>query len=1148
MSMHRIERMHVHSGSNHMTFHTQICIKMKTLLLKIILLLIVINWSGFIQAQPIVTTAGSVTSCPGEIQVPLNVTNCNGIGAISLVLEFNSTILSYLGYQNLNPALSGGLLIVNSVGNKVIISWANSTAANIGNGTLMQLRFTATPGSGNLAWDTQTPGNCEYSNASGTILAATFVNGTTTINQPPVINTQPTDNTVLVGANTGFGLSATGTGISYLWQLSTNGGSTWTDLTNTAPYSGVTTTNLGITNVLLTYNGYKYRCRLTGTCTPVVYSDVVTLTVINPVTTTLPTSSNCPGSVSVPVTVTNFTSVASFSLTFSYNTSTLTYTGFQNLNATLAGGVFVSNAIAGKVYLTWYSTTATTIGNGTIVEILFSAVTGSSALTWDLTLPGNCEYTTLNGSQITSVFVNGNQTIYGLPGIVSQPVKSTIAKGQNTSFSITASGSGLSYLWQVSTNGGSSYTDLANGGVYSNVTNATMNITNAPLSISGYLYRCRVTGTCTPVVFSDGALLTVLPNILTVCQTVTSCPGAMTIPVNVTDFIGVGAFSMVISYNSAILTYTGYQNLNASLSGGIISANAAGGKVFITWYRTTAATIASGGILIELNFNGVPGSSPLSWDNQVPGNCEYSDINGLIIFSTWTAGNATVNQPPVINTQPVDKSIYSGGSTTFTVAASGTGLGYAWQVSTNGGSTFTNLTNTSPYSGVGTPTLTINPAALGLNGYRYRCNVTGTCTPSVYSGQAVLTVTAPAITTTAGSLSNSCTGSLVIPVTVTNCNNVGAISLVLSYDPTKLTYDGYQAVNAALSTGLLVINTTGSKVFMSWASTTAANIGNGSLLQFRFRGNAGISTNLTWDTQSPGYCEFSDMSGVPITSFFVSGTVSTAGNAIVANAGNDVSIYLGNSTQLTATVSGGVAPYTYAWSPATGLSNPAIANPVANPAVTTTYTVTITGNNACSANDQVKVTVNKPLNIQVLLEGLYSGSGTMIEAWDETGPHFGSGIADQVRIELHDASNYANIIYTTVPVNLTTSGSLVAGIPVELSGSYYVTIQHRNSLETTSALPISFTGSSISYQFDIPSKAYGDNLLLTPDGYYVIYGGDANKDDIVDSGDMIPVDNLSSAFTMGYLPEDVNGDGLVDSGDMILVDNNASLFIGSILP
>ncbi len=65
-----------------------------------------------------------------------------------------------------------------------------------------------------------------------------------------------------------------------------------------------------------------------------------------------------------------------------------------------------------------------------------------------------------------------------------------------------------------------------------------------------------------------------------------------------------------------------------------------------------------------------------------------------------------------------------------------------------------------------------------------------------------------------------------------------------------------------------------------------------------------------------------------------------------ANAGNDESICSGSSTTLTAT--GG---NNFSWSPATGLSNPNIANPIANPSTTTTYCVTVTGASGCQAVD-----------------------------------------------------------------------------------------------------------------------------------------------------------------------------------------------------
>lgn len=77
----------------------------------------------------------------------------------------------------------------------------------------------------------------------------------------------------------------------------------------------------------------------------------------------------------------------------------------------------------------------------------------------------------------------------------------------------------------------------------------------------------------------------------------------------------------------------------------------------------------------------------------------------------------------------------------------------------------------------------------------------------------------------------------------------------------------------------------------------------------------------------------------------------------VADAGTFASISCADSTQLSATATGGVAPYSYAWSPATDLSNPNIANPWASGNSTTLYTVTVTDNNGCSATDTVTVAV-----------------------------------------------------------------------------------------------------------------------------------------------------------------------------------------------
>ncbi len=72
---------------------------------------------------------------------------------------------------------------------------------------------------------------------------------------------------------------------------------------------------------------------------------------------------------------------------------------------------------------------------------------------------------------------------------------------------------------------------------------------------------------------------------------------------------------------------------------------------------------------------------------------------------------------------------------------------------------------------------------------------------------------------------------------------------------------------------------------------------------------------------------------------------------VITNA--DQSICIGSNAQLHA--SGGMI---YSWSPATGITNPAIANPIAIPVSTTVYVVNVTDANGCSGSGSITVTVN----------------------------------------------------------------------------------------------------------------------------------------------------------------------------------------------
>ena len=133
----------------------------------------------------------------------------------------------------------------------------------------------------------------------------------------------------------------------------------------------------------------------------------------------------------------------------------------------------------------------------------------------------------------------------------------------------------------------------------------------------------------------------------------------------------------------------------------------------------------------------------------------YTDANGnvrnksevLVAGGTISGDQADDTTLPdgtiTIGTQP--SSIASAATPytgTFTVAATAlptASLSYQWQVSTNGGTSFTNVTNAGVYTGATTATLTLTAAAkVTYNNYQYRCQVSATGYTTVTSTAATL--------------------------------------------------------------------------------------------------------------------------------------------------------------------------------------------------------------------------------------------------------------------------------------------------------------------------------------------------------------------------------------------------------------------------
>lgn len=103
-----------------------------------------------------------------------------------------------------------------------------------------------------------------------------------------------------------------------------------------------------------------------------------------------------------------------------------------------------------------------------------------------------------------------------------------------------------------------------------------------------------------------------------------------------------------------------------------------------------------------------------------------------------------ISSAATITSQPANASTVENGGASFTVATTGTGLSYQWQVDT--GSGFVNVTDGLQYSGSNTASLTISNATLVMDGYVYQCIVSSAC-GNVTSNSATLSVIAATGTT-----------------------------------------------------------------------------------------------------------------------------------------------------------------------------------------------------------------------------------------------------------------------------------------------------------------------------------------------------------------------------------------------------------------
>lgn len=502
----------------------------------------------------------------------------------------------------------------------------------------------------------------------------------------PII-TQPANFTVCSGNTANFSVATGGANVAYQWQVNT--GSGFANVSNGTNYGGATTATLSVLNTPIGFNTYQYRCVVSNTCTTPFFSNTATLSVQPaPVITSQPVSAT-----TCDYQGTSF-SVAATGAGLTYQWQVNTGLGFVNLtNAAPYSGVFTP-----------------TLG---LTNVLGS-MTGYQ---YQCVITGNCTPSVVTNT----VTLNVNTR----PVITSMPVNSTVCENSATTYSVTATGSALTYQWQV--DNGTTYVNLTNTGVYSGVTTSVLSLSGIPNSLHGRAYRCVVGGTCSPAQLSNNAMLYVNS-----APTVFSQPGDRQVCAgSAVTFTATGTAATItgaLSYQWQVNTGSGFTNLvNGAPYSNVTTAN----------MTITGATIALNGYTYRCVIS-----------NQ---SCTPSAITSNSIL--------TVNTLPAITTQPNGQTVCPGTVATFTVAATGTGATYQWQE--NNGTGYVNIGGSAPYTGSNTPVLSISNISLSMQGYLYRCVVRGTCAPPVTTAAVVLNVLNP-ITINSSSITDTvCEGGVV---------------------------------------------------------------------------------------------------------------------------------------------------------------------------------------------------------------------------------------------------------------------------------------------------------------------------------------------------------------------------------------------------
>lgn len=252
-----------------------------------------------------------------------------------------------------------------------------------------------------------------------------------------------------------FDADASDPSIAWQWQVSTNNGGTWTDLSDAPPYSGTTTGVLSISGANESQDGYLYQAVVTGACN-------------QPTTTGAALLSAAEGA-----TILN-----------------------QELALAVCEGenILVGVAAEGGTTFQWQAD----FGNG--FEDLnegpdFSNVNSQTMLVLDaeMSLSGTNFQLVIGSACGPDVLSDPIEvTVTGIPELLEEPENASGCEGEATSFEVVVAGTNVNYQWEVSTDAGLSWTPLTDESPYNGTASNVLNIDALANSMNDLRYRCRI--------------------------------------------------------------------------------------------------------------------------------------------------------------------------------------------------------------------------------------------------------------------------------------------------------------------------------------------------------------------------------------------------------------------------------------------------------------------------------------------------------------------------------------------------------------------------------------------------------------------------------------------------------------------------------